>query len=125
MAEDLRYRKDLELLSSLGESALLVINSINITPEDDDRFDEILDAGCKVIFVSNYCYDGYCTYDLKEFRSTDISLELIKKFYDYKPDERDALFSILTALAIIHSVYIFMQELWERDRIPRKRLPKS
>ena len=79
MAEDLRYRKDLELLSSLGESALLVIDSINITPEDDDCFDEILDAGCKVIFVSNYCYDGYCTYDLKEFRSTDISLELIKK----------------------------------------------
>ena len=98
MDEDLRYRKNLELLSSLGESALLIIDSINITPEDDDCFDEILDAGCKVIFVSNYCYDDYCTYDLKEFRSADISLELIRKFYDYKPDERDALFSILTAV---------------------------
>lgn len=50
----------------------------------------------KVFFVSNYCYDGYCTYDLKEFRSADILLELIRKFYDYKPDERDALFSILS-----------------------------
>ena len=120
MDEYFRYRKNLELLSSLGESALLVIDSNNITPEDDDCFEEVLNAGCKVIFVSNYCYDGYCTYDLKEFRSADISLELIRKFYDYKPDERDALFSILTAVSNhTFCVYLHAKVMGKRLYTPK------
>ena len=120
MDEYFRYRKNLELLSSLGESALLVIDSNNITPEDDDCFEEVLNAGCKVIFVSNYCYDGYCTYDLKEFRSADISLELIRKFYDYKPDERDALFSILTAVSNhTFCVYLHARVMGKRLYTPK------
>ena len=43
MDEDLRYRKNLELLSSLGKSVLLIIDNINATPDEDECFDDLLD----------------------------------------------------------------------------------
>lgn len=81
MDENIRYRKNLELLSSLGKSALLIIDNINVTPEDDECFDEVLNAGCNVIFTSNYRYDDYCTYDLKELRTKDLIKENLLRSY--------------------------------------------
>ena len=108
--DDERYHKNLELLSTLGNAALLVIDNINVTPDEDECFDEVLNAGCKVIFTSNYRYDEYCTYDLKEFRSVDDSLELIRSFYDYQSKERDDLIALLVAVGN----HTFCVELFSR-----------
>lgn len=95
---DTRYRNNLALLSSLGKSVLLIIDNFNATAEDDDCFYDLLDLNCKVIFTSYMKYDDLCTYELKEFRSADISLELISKFYPYQKNERFDLVGIIAAV---------------------------
>ena len=95
MDEDLRYRKNLELLSSLGKSVLLIIDNINATPEEDECFDDLLELDCKIIFTSHKHYDDLCTYELQVFRSREYALELIGKFYDYQEHDKSALEHIM------------------------------
>ena len=95
---DTRYQNNLELLSSLGKGVLLIIDNFNATPEDDECFYDLLDLSCTVIFTSHMKYDELCTYELKEFRSFNISLELISKFYPYQNSDRDALIHILSEI---------------------------
>lgn len=93
---DTRYRNNLELLSSLGKSVLLIIDNFNATAEDDECIYDLLDLNCKVIFTSHMHYDDLCTYELKEFQSIDLALELISKFYDYQKKEKIELAQIIT-----------------------------
>ena len=96
--ENERYRRNMELLASLGKSVLLIIDNFNTTPEEDDCFYDLLDLDCKVIFTSHMHYDDLCVYDLTEFRSNDLLLQLIGKFYKYKNNEQDALLRIVEAV---------------------------
>ena len=95
MDENLRYRKNLELLSSLGKSVLLIIDNINATPEEDECFDDLLELDCKIILTSHKHYDDLCTYELQIFRSREYALELIGKFYDYQENDKSRLHQIM------------------------------
>lgn len=96
--ENERYRRNMELPASLGKRVLLIIDKFNTTPEEDDCFYDLLDLDCKVIFTSHLHYDDLCVYDLTEFRSNDLLLQLIGKFYKYKNNEQDALLRIVEAV---------------------------
>lgn len=89
------YRNNLELLSTLGKNVLLIIDNFNATVEDDECFYDLLDLNCKVIFTSHMKYDDLCIYELKEFRSVDLALELIRKFYSYQDSEKNDLIKII------------------------------
>ncbi len=96
--ENERYRRNMELLASLGKSVLLIIDNFNTTPEEDDCFYDLLDLDCKVIFTSHMHYDDLCVFNLTEFRSNDLLLQLIGKFYEYKGNEQNALLNIIEAV---------------------------
>ncbi|MCR4760549.1 MAG: ATP-binding protein [Oscillospiraceae bacterium] len=96
--ENERYRRNIELLASLGKSVLLIIDNFNAAPEEDDCFYDLLDLDCKVIFTSHKHYDDFCVYELTEFRTNDLLLNLIGKFYGYKRNEQDALLKIIDAV---------------------------
>lgn len=96
--ENERYRRNLELLASLGKSVLLIIDNFNASPDEDDCFYDLLDLKCKVIFTSHKHYDDLCVYELTEFRSNDLLLNLIGKFYNFKPNEQNMLLNIIDAV---------------------------
>ena len=89
-----RYQHNLELLSSLGEKALLIIDNFNITPDEDECFDDVCDLKCKVIFTSHMRFEDYVTYELRSFRHADDVKTLTKYFYQYKEDEWKCLLQI-------------------------------
>ena len=89
-----RYQHNLELLSSLGEKALLIIDNFNITPDEDECFDDVCDLKCKVIFTSHMRFEDYVTYELRSFRHADDIKTLTKYFYQYKEDEWKCLLQI-------------------------------
>ncbi len=93
-----RYRRNMELLASLGKSVLLIIDNFNASPDEDDCFYDLLDLNCGVIFTSHRHYDDFCVYELTEFRSNDLLLQLISKFYEYKNNEQDTLLNIIDAV---------------------------
>ena len=107
---DTRYNKNLKLLSKLGENVLLIIDNFNTAVEDDECIYDLLDLKCKVIFTSHMNYDDLCTYELKGFRSTDSSFELISKFYQYQNDDIPHLTAIFDAV----DNHIFCVELCAR-----------
>ena len=96
--ESERYRRNLELLVSLGKTVLLIIDNFNAVPEEDDCFYDLLDLDCRVIFTSHRHYDDLCVYELTEFRSKELLLNLIGKFYNYKPNEKNLLLKIIDAV---------------------------
>lgn len=96
--ENERYRRNMELLASLGKSVLLIIDNFNASPDEDDCFYDLLDLDCKVIFTSHKHYDDFCVYELTEFRTNDLLLNLIGKFYNYKPNEKNLLLNIIDAV---------------------------
>ncbi len=96
--ENERYRRNLELLASLGKSVLLIIDNFNAVPEEDDCFYDLLDLECRVIFTSHKHYDDLCVYELTEFRLKELLLNLISKFYGYKNNEQDQLLKIIDAI---------------------------
>ena len=89
-----RYRNNLELLSSLGEKALLIIDNFNVTPDEDECFDDVCDLKCKVIFTSHMRFEDYATYELRAFRHVDDVKMLTKYYYQYKEDEWKCLLQI-------------------------------
>ena len=89
-----RYCHNLELLSSLGEKALLIIDNFNVSPDDDECFDDVCDLKCKVIFTSHMRFEDYATYELQAFRHVDDIKTLTKYFYQYKEDEWKYLLQI-------------------------------
>ena len=91
---DTRYRNNLELLSSLGENVLLIIDNFNTSPEDDECFYDVYDLKCKVIFTSHMRFEDYVTYELHEFRHIDDIKTLTGYFYKYKEEEWDYLLEI-------------------------------
>lgn len=84
---NIRYNHNLELLSSLGENVLLIIDNFNVTPDDDECFDDICDLKCKVIFTSHMRFEDYATYELQAFRHVNDVKTLTKYFYQYKENE--------------------------------------
>ena len=96
--ENERYRRNIELLSSLGKTVLLIIDNFNTTPEEDDCSYDLLDLDCKVIFTSHMHYDDLCIYELTEFRSNELLLQLIGKFYEYRHNEQKLLLKIIEAV---------------------------
>lgn len=84
---NIRYQHNLELLSSLGENVLLIIDNFNVTPDDDESFDDICDLKCKVIFTSHIRFEDYATYELQAFRHVNDVKTLTKYFYQYKETE--------------------------------------
>ena len=91
---NIRYQRNLELLSSLGEKALLIIDNFNVTPDEDECFDDVCDLKCKVIFTSHMRFEDYVTYELRSFRHVDDIKTLTKYFYQYKEDEWKCLLQI-------------------------------
>ena len=89
-----RYQRNLELLSSLGEKALLIIDNYNVTPDEDECFDDVCDLKCRVIFTSHMRFEDYVTYELRAFRHADDVKTLTKHFYQYKEDEWKCLLQI-------------------------------
>ena len=89
-----RYQHNLELLSSLGEKALLIIDNYNVIPDEDECFDDVCDLKCKVIFTSHMRFEDYVTYELRTFRHADDVKTLTKYFYQYKEDEWKCLLQI-------------------------------
>lgn len=89
-----RYQHNLELLSSLGEKTLLIIDNFNVTPDKDECFDDICDLKCKVIFTSHMRFEDYATYELRAFRHVDDVKMLTKYFYQYKEEEWKYLLQI-------------------------------
>ena len=89
-----RYKHNLELLSSLGEKALLIIDNYNVTPDEDECFDDVCDLKCKVIFTSHMRFEDYATYELRAFRHADDVKTLTKYFYHYKEEEWKYLLQI-------------------------------
>lgn len=89
-----RYQRNLELLSSIGEKALLIIDNFNVTPDEDECFDDVCDLKCKVIFTSHMRFEDYVTYELRAFRHADDVKTLTKYFYQYKEEEWKYLLQI-------------------------------
>ena len=89
-----RYQRNLELLSSIGEKALLIIDNYNVTPDEDECFDDVCDLKCRVIFTSHMRFEDYATYELRAFRHVDDVKTLTKYFYQYKEDEWKCLLQI-------------------------------
>lgn len=89
-----RYQRNLGLLSSLGEKALLIIDNYNVTPDEDECFDDVCDLKCRVIFTSHMRFEDYVTYELRTFRHADDVKTLTKYFYQYKEDEWKCLLQI-------------------------------
>ncbi len=89
-----RYHYNLELLSSLGEKALLIIDNFNAIPDGDECFDDVCDLKCKVIFTSHIRFEDYTTYELQAFRHADDIKTLTKYFYHYREDEWKYLLQI-------------------------------
>ncbi|MBR3043764.1 MAG: tetratricopeptide repeat protein [Oscillospiraceae bacterium] len=96
--ENERYRRNMELLASLGKSVLLIIDNFNASPDEDDCFYDLLDLNCGVIFTSHRHYDDFCVYELTEFRSKDLLLKLIGKFCEFKSNEKSILLNIIDAV---------------------------
>ena len=93
--ENARYRNNLELCATCGTNVLLIIDNFNATPEEDDCFYDLADLKCKVIFTSHKHYDDLCVYELKEFRSAELLLQLVGKFYAYTEKERGTLLKLI------------------------------
>ena len=89
-----RYRHNLDLLSDLGESVLLIIDNFNSMSDDDECFDDVYDLKCKVIFTSHMRFEDYAKYELQAFRHADDVKTLTKYFYKYKEDEWKYLLEI-------------------------------
>ena len=96
--ENARYRNNLELCATCGTNVLLIIDNFNATPEEDDCFYDLADLKCKVIFTSHKHYDDLCVYELKEFRSAELLLQLVGKYHKYSDDVRNTLLKIIEAV---------------------------
>lgn len=96
--ENARYRNNLELCATCGTNVLLIIDNFNATPEEDDCFYDLADLKCKVIFTSHKHYEDLCVYELKEFRSAELLLQLVGKYYKYSDDVRNTLLKIIEAV---------------------------
>lgn len=78
---DALYISNLNILRTLDESTLIVIDNFNIGIEDDDCVDDILKLKCRVIFTSRRRYEGVTTFKLNGISKND-GMELVEKFFD-------------------------------------------
>lgn len=77
-ANDDLYIGSLNILRTLDESTLIIIDNFNIGIEDDECADDILKLKCRVIFTSRRQYEGVTTFRLKGISKND-GVELAKK----------------------------------------------
>lgn len=75
------YISNLNILRTLDESTLIVIDNFNVGIEDDDCVNDILKLKCRVIFTSRRRYEGVTTFKLKGISKND-GMELVEKFFD-------------------------------------------
>ena len=75
------YISNLNILRTLDESTLIVIDNFNVGIEDDECLDDILKLKCRVIFTSRRRYEGVTTFKLNGISKND-GMELVKKFFD-------------------------------------------
>ena len=78
---DALYLSNLNILRTLDESTLIVIDNFNVGIEDDECVDDILKLKCRVIFTSRRRYEGVTTFRLNGISEKD-GVELAKKFFD-------------------------------------------
>lgn len=75
------YISNLNILHTLDESTLIVIDNFNVGIEDDECADDILKLKCRVIFTSRRRYEGVTTFKLNGISKND-GMELVEKFFD-------------------------------------------
>ena len=75
------YISNLNILRTLDESTLIVIDNFNVGIEDDECADDILKLKCRVIFTSRRRYEGVTTFKLNGISKND-GMELVEKFFD-------------------------------------------
>ena len=78
---DALYLSNLNILRTLDESTLIVIDNFNIGIEDDECLDDIFKLKCRVIFTSRRRYEGVTAFRLNGISEND-GVELAKKFFD-------------------------------------------
>jgi len=81
------YISNLNILRTLDESSLIVIDNFNVGIDDDECADDILKLKCRVIFTSRRRYEGVTTFKLNGISEND-GVELAKKFF-YNPTPLD------------------------------------
>ena len=92
------YISKLNILRTLDESNLIVIDNFNVGIEDDECVDDILKLKCRVIFTSHRRYEGVTTFRLNGISEND-GVELAKKFfYNPTPLDEHRLFGIVCSL---------------------------
>ena len=75
------YISNLNILHTLDESTLIVIDNFNVGIEDDECVDDLLKLKCRVIFTSRRRYEGVTTFKLNGISKND-GMELVEKFFD-------------------------------------------
>ena len=92
------YDINLNLLSSLGENALLIFDNYNISATDDDALSDILQLECDVIFTSRMHYDDIPVYLLKTFRRYVYGYSLLRGYYPFNDDDpiKDEMHSLIS-----------------------------
>jgi len=92
------YISNLNILHTLDESTLIVIDNFNVGIEDDECVDDLLKLKCRVIFTSRRRYEGVTTFRLNGISEND-GVELAKKFFDnLTPLDEYRLFGIVCSL---------------------------
>ena len=92
------YISNLNILHTLAESTLIVIDNFNVGIEDDECVDDLLKLKCRVIFTSRRRYEGVTTFRLNGISEND-GVELAKKFFDnLTPLDEYRLFGIVCSL---------------------------
>ncbi len=109
------FQENLDLLSSLGKSTLLIIDSFNLPIDGDPNMEHLLELECDVIVISQSNYgDDYAVYDLTEFRTFRESYALIAQFYPFDIEDRETKIK-MHQLVSINEKYPFSLELCARS----------
>lgn len=109
------FHENLELLSSLGKSTLLIIDSFNLPIDGDIAMEQLLELECDVIIISQSNYgDDYAVLDLTEFKTFRECYALIAEFYPFDIEDREMKFK-MHHLASINDKYPFSLELCARS----------
>lgn len=78
---DENYISNMNILRSLDESTLIVIDNFNVGIEDDECANELLKLNCRIIFTSRRRYEDVTTFRLNGISEKE-GIALAKKFFD-------------------------------------------
>jgi hypothetical protein len=117
LPETERYKKIVNLLKSLREDSLILIDDLSKFPEQDSEFSLLRKLKCHILITTRFCFDADRTYKLQTMSDPQ---ELLRLFYVYCPnnkdgstDEEDILY--LTDLVHGHTQSILMLALTVKE----------